>query len=340
MSWKILKVSIIIPSHNRYEQLKNTIEALQKQSYDNYEVLIVDDASEDCTSTIDLPDDFRMIRNDKKMGLAKTRNKGIANTDGDLIIFLDAEMLVYPDYIANHVEKHENSKNLVLTGSMYYYFLSRRAQEKVKAQNTSFLSEEFRKLIRFKDYYYSNILVHYGDELENLRIPWIACMGGNLSIKRTLLNRSGWFDPKFNGYGWEDWELGYRLHQCGAMFKVDPNVATIHQEHPVNRKRILESLKNYRYFMEKHPSIEVYAMSLELISEKLTIREINEVLNEYEQLNQENLRIAFNEIIKYNAYYITNEFVKNFIPMYAINPVHFPKGIVKKVYSMLLDKYI
>ena len=334
-----MKVSVVIPSHNRYGQLKNTIEALRKQNYDNYEVMIVDDASEDATWTINLPDHFSMIRNDKKLGLAETRNKGIANTTGELIIFLDAEMLVYPDYILNHVKRHGKSDNLVLTGSMYYYFLSKSAQKKIVDQNIGLLSEEYRKLIRFKDYYYSNIIVHYGDDLYKLRIPWIACMGGNLSVKRTLLNHSGWFDPSFIGYGWEDWELGYRLHQCGATFKVDHAVATIHQEHPVNRKRIQESLENYRYFMTKYPSIEVYAVSLELIDEQLTIKDINEFLNEYDQLDQENLRLACKEIIEYSACCITGEVPKYFIQNYAIDTKHFQNGLLKEVCEMLIGKY-
>ncbi|WP_180349949.1 glycosyltransferase family 2 protein [Bacillus sp. D386] len=335
-----MKVSIVIPSHNRYEQLKNTIEALRKQSYDNYEVMIVDDASDDRTSTIDLPNHFRMIRNNKKMGLAETRNKGIANTDGDLILFLDAEMLVYPDYIENHVKRHEKCKNLVLTGAMYYYFITQRAQKKIVDQNINFLSEEFQKLIRFKDYYYSNIIVPYGDELDKFLIPWVACMGGNLSVKRTLLDQAGWFDPKFIGYGWEDWELGYRLHQCGATFKVDRAVGTIHQEHEVNKKRLQESLLNYRYFMDKHPSIEVYVMSLELISEQVTIRDINQLLHKYDHLYNKDLRLAFYEIIKYNARYVTKEFQKPFISKNTINLNHLPEGILKEVYIMLLNKHV
>ena len=335
-----MKVSIVIPSHNRYEQLKYTIEALRKQSYDNYEVMIVDDASEDGTWAIDLPGHFNMIRNDKKLGLAETRNKGIANTNGDLIIFLDAEMLVYPDYIENHVKRHEKSENLVLTGSMYYYCLNRRAQKKVADQNIHILSEEFKKLIQFKDYFYTNIIVPYGDDLDQLRIPWIACMGGNLSVKRILLDRSGWFDPKFIGYGWEDWELGYRLHQCGATFKVDHGVATIHQEHPVNRKRVQESLNNYRYFKEKHPSIEIQAMSLELIGEQLTVKDINELLSEYDQLNQENLRLACKEILEYNACYVTGDYSVPFVPSCTINSKYLQNGILKEVYEMLFTKYV
>lgn len=115
------KVSIIIPSYNRYPLNLYSLQALANQSIDpkKFEVIFIDDASTDKTSQLANycpPFTFRYLRNDRNLGVARSRNKGIQHTTGEIVLFLDAEMIVGPDYINNHIKHHKKNKKAVVIG--------------------------------------------------------------------------------------------------------------------------------------------------------------------------------------------------------------------------------
>lgn len=334
-----MKVSVVIPCFNRYIQLENTLETLRNQTYKNFEAIIIDDASEDEVSSIKLDRNFTLIQNQMNVGLAQTRNIGIRHSSGDLIIFLDAEMLIKPDYIENHVNLQNSIDNMVLTGSMYYYSIGRRAQKYARANNIKPFTEDFEKLVQRKDYFVKHILTHYGNQMEELQIPWIACMAGNLSVKKKLLDQSGWFDSSFKGYGWEDWELGYRLHQCGAKFCVDPSVACIHQEHVIGKNKGKETVENYQYFRAKHACMEVDALSLELMETGLTLKDVNDFLTAYKQLQNDEVKRAISELVGFHAHSISKKDQYLYNRTCKIISEQIPFGILRRVYLTLEELY-
>jgi len=94
-------ISVIIPTHNRKEILKMALESVMKQTYPNYEVIVIDDASIDGTSdwiSTHYPD-IGFIRLDKQGGPAKARNEGIKAARGELIAFLDSDDIWLPEYL-------------------------------------------------------------------------------------------------------------------------------------------------------------------------------------------------------------------------------------------------
>ena len=90
------KVSVIIPVHNREKTIIRSIESVLNQNYSNLELIIIDDYSTDNTVKIikryikDKPN-IELIRNKKKLGVSKSRNKGILNSTGEYIAFLDSD---------------------------------------------------------------------------------------------------------------------------------------------------------------------------------------------------------------------------------------------------------
>lgn len=87
--------------------------------------------------------------------------------------------------------------------------------------------------------------------------PWRYFITGNLSIRRSLLERSGGFDPAIDRYGGEDTELGYRLGGMGVRFHWDPSLRVNHLD-TVTVRRHSEKMNEYgatglRYTLEKHP---------------------------------------------------------------------------------------
>ena len=88
-----IKISIITPTYNRKEMLEQAIESVRKQSYNNFEIIIIDDCSTDGTDKFIQKyvndNRIRYFRNDCNMGPGYNRNFGYCKSDGQYIIFLD-----------------------------------------------------------------------------------------------------------------------------------------------------------------------------------------------------------------------------------------------------------
>ncbi|MGY5851257.1 glycosyltransferase family 2 protein [Salegentibacter sp. F14] len=94
-------VSVIMPAYNSGRFIKASIESVIKQTYSNWELIVIDDASED--QTLEIIKDyaakdkrFKIILNEKNQGAGVSRNKGIKEAKGDYIAFLDADDLWKP----------------------------------------------------------------------------------------------------------------------------------------------------------------------------------------------------------------------------------------------------
>lgn len=96
-------VSIIIPTHNAEKFVERCIDCIKKQTYSNYEVIIIDDGSTDNTVQNlkkSVSDDCRFkIYCQSNVGISATRNKGIGIAKGSYIVFVDIDDYVYKDYI-------------------------------------------------------------------------------------------------------------------------------------------------------------------------------------------------------------------------------------------------
>jgi len=96
------KVSIITPMHNSASYIAETIDSVLAQSYQNWEMIIVDDASDDQGPGIvreykKKDPRIKLLVNHSKMGPALTRNLAIENSTGRFIAFLDSDDLWVPD---------------------------------------------------------------------------------------------------------------------------------------------------------------------------------------------------------------------------------------------------
>ena len=96
-------ISIIIPIYNVSDYLERCVKSVQKQSYTNLEIILVDDGSTDNSGAIcdDLGKDDDRIKtiHQNNMGLAGARNTGIDACSGDYICFVDSDDYVHPDYV-------------------------------------------------------------------------------------------------------------------------------------------------------------------------------------------------------------------------------------------------
>lgn len=121
-------VSIIVPVYNSERFLKKNIDTLRAQTYDNIEVLLINDGSTDNSfhvmEEIQEEDPRVLIFNNKNLGLASTRNYGISKATGKYVLFMDSDdFFIKKEAIENSIKKIQKEKaDLLIFGFEKYYF--------------------------------------------------------------------------------------------------------------------------------------------------------------------------------------------------------------------------
>ncbi len=103
-------VSIIIPYYNRPEKLERCLNSVLKQTYQDFEILVVDDYST-VPLTLNLDSRIKIFRNLKNLGPGLSRNVGVDNTNGDFIAFLDSDDYWDSLFLQKCLEQFQNVNN-------------------------------------------------------------------------------------------------------------------------------------------------------------------------------------------------------------------------------------
>lgn len=111
-------VSIVIPVHNGERYIKESIDSCLDQTYENIEVIVVDDKSEDGTLDIlkEYGDKITVLPIEKQNGLGNVINIGIRKSKGKYIARMDADDVMYPTRIEKQIEYLESHPNCVAVG--------------------------------------------------------------------------------------------------------------------------------------------------------------------------------------------------------------------------------
>lgn len=94
--------SVIIPLYNKENYVEKAINSILNQTYNNFEIIIIDDCSTDLSYEIakkNVSEKIRLIKHDKNKGLSASRNTGIVNSKAEYITFLDADDVWKPTYL-------------------------------------------------------------------------------------------------------------------------------------------------------------------------------------------------------------------------------------------------
>ena len=238
-------ISVVIPTYNRKAILEKCLLALENQVFDSrdvdYEIIVVDDGSTDGT-----PDWIRA--NSKAFshlklieqahgGPAAGRNLGVENASGEIIVFIDSDLVVTKKFLSSH-----------LKGLIKYW---NRSGDKLcftygSVINTSNFDDPSSEPHKLRD------------------LSWAYFATGNVAIDRKTLLASGLFDVNFTLYGWEDLELGERLRYMGVELLKCPEAVGYHW-HPsfkIDQMSHLIRIEKERakmglVFYKKHPTLRV-----------------------------------------------------------------------------------
>jgi teichuronic acid biosynthesis glycosyltransferase TuaG len=118
-------VSIVMPAYNCEKYVVEAINSVLAQTYENWELLVLDDGSKD--NTLHIINEFgnkdtriRPLQNEKNMGVSATRNRGIEIASGDWIAFLDSDDMWEPSKLEKQFKVvNEHSAEFIFTGASY-----------------------------------------------------------------------------------------------------------------------------------------------------------------------------------------------------------------------------
>lgn len=117
-------ISIIIPMYNEARSLTNMLESLLKQTYQDFEVLMINDGSTDETGKVALAFTEKDVRfqylEQENKGVSAARNLGIAHSEGEYIAFFDADDHVDPKYLEIMLKPYEQNSQIHLVACGYY----------------------------------------------------------------------------------------------------------------------------------------------------------------------------------------------------------------------------
>ena len=243
-------VSIIILNYNADQLLLDCVESIMKTNYDNFEIIVVDNASVD-GSHIKCKEKFekiRLIENEKNLGYCGGNNVGIQDAKGDFIVILNPDTTVEPDWLSELVimynkygeafyqPKHLSLKNksvFMRAGNMMNIFGFGYAREKGK-----------------KDINQYNTVEQIG-----------YASGTCLFAPSSVFKKVGLLDPFIFLYH-DDLDLGWRAAQLGIKSYYVPSSVIYHAESyrlGWNSEKFFWLERNRKYCLQTHYSKDTYS---------------------------------------------------------------------------------
>lgn len=189
-------VSVIIPCYNQAHYLPDAVDSVLAQSYENREIIIVNDGSTDETAEVAealAGPGVRVVHQENK-GLAGARNTGIQNSSGALLNFLDSDDLLEPDKLERQVAFLQEHPEFGIVGALF---------NRIDSEGRRFGSERSARE--------GGLEFSAAEVLTNG--PFVV---HSHLVRREWVDRVGGFDETFRAA--EDWDLYCRLALAGCRF--------------------------------------------------------------------------------------------------------------------------
>lgn len=227
-------ISLVLPYYERSRELNLTLAALAEQSYPDHllQVIVADDGSsvDPPNPPNGLPFEFLIVRQeDLGYGLARARNMGARAADGDVLLFLDCDMIPERQHVEAHARWHHAARRLVTVGFRFHADFRDASPEAVASAVRGGEIEQIAGSPVERPEWIEGHMRRTSDLLGPFDDLYLMMSGGNLAIDRDLYWEAGGNDESFTRWGGEDNEFGYRVMQLGAVVVPERNAIAWHQ---------------------------------------------------------------------------------------------------------------
>ncbi len=234
-----MRFSVILPIYNVEKYLEECVNSILKQTYRDYEIILVDDGSKDgspalCDRLASNNKNIRVIHK-KNSGMSDARNAGTKEAKGDYIIYVDSDDFIISDeFLEKIAAKAQNNPDLIFYKYNKYYDQSKK-MDSCKFSYTSALEAST-----------------YGQKIEALvKADAFYGMAWIKAIKRTVLQDNR-IEFEF-GLLVEDMEWNYHVlfHSNSLEFIDEPFIAYRQREGSITSTHKLKNLTDFVYVLEK-----------------------------------------------------------------------------------------
>ena len=188
------EISVIIPALNEEKYLGRTLDGLRRQSFKNFETIVVDGGSRDSTRRI--AGRYAKVIIERRPGIGRGRNAGAARARGSILVFIDADTKPSPSLLKE-------------------YHLALGSGNAVAATGPILPLEKSSRRINLGFKLVSVFMVRV-----SILIGRPSIVGSNFAVRKDVFDRLGGFKNSLITY--EDWELSHRLKKSGRVLYV-PN---------------------------------------------------------------------------------------------------------------------
>ena len=271
-------IAVVIPAYNKQDVIRHVTTAILSQNLPTkkYEVIFVDDGSDDKTSEIILSvirrdplcHNVRLLRLNRSLKHAfgnhdftagRARNAAIRFANSDLLLFLDADMIAPPTLLARHLAEQHTYGGVVLMGNRERLSNNFRITE--KSPPWTFNTNSLYTYLVPKQHGSVQEMLDRGIPWAELDpYPWLTCASCNVSIPKYVLELVGYFDPFGTLWSLDDTDLFYRLYKAGYPFHYSKESNAFHCWHPLEGEN---SERDYLFrivtaiMFRKHLDIEI-----------------------------------------------------------------------------------
>jgi glycosyltransferase involved in cell wall biosynthesis len=302
------KYSFVIPTYQNRTLVINSLRALdyiETTDAISYEVIVTDDGSLDDTfqSVISEHKNYPLIytylpRNENS-SRARARNYGLKNVTGDIVVFIDGDIIVRPDYLLKLDRFFEQSSDMAVVGMRL--LLNEPIDEQIVINKSIFdknTLSSFPTGVDFRYQIFENLSYNAG----SMMVPFLFALTCNLAVPKKWIDLTDGFDEELKKWGIEDIEFVYRMCQKGMKVAINTKGTVIHQFHGSKEEDTVEADKiqevdyNASVFIKKHPGFlglsdqEIYDL-------------FRSIAHNYKKLERDNttksVQICYDDIKKY-----------------------------------------
>lgn len=264
-------VSVIIPTKNRYNDLITCMDSLNSQTYQVQELIIIDSGDQKLNTKLNIDKCDKYYKLNIRYfnyvsSLTAARNMGILQSKGDIILFLDDDVVLDKNYIDNIIQIFENYGNVgcvcgdIVSDAVRSRGLSRYIKYPLVRNVRNFIFDIFFLTSWGNGRFHpSGFPTH---PIGKTDIMYIECVqGANMAFKREVLDKFK-FDENLQGYCYmEDCDMSYRVSKEYRIIYT-PCAKLVHNVSPASRysdyAKMKMAIQNHYYIFNKNFPQKLY----------------------------------------------------------------------------------
>ncbi len=238
----LLPVTVVVPYYEAPDALTLTLAGLERQTYprDLFEVIVVDDGSDPSLDLAELdlaaldgtgPSrlSLRVVhQEDLGFGLARARNNGACAAQGDVLVFLDCDMVPEADWLTAHARWHHAASDLLTLGFRHHVDVDGIGAADVRDRHGT-LADLFEGRPIQRPEWIERRMEATDDLASDADDVFRTVTGGNFAVSKAFFETAGCFDETFTQWGSEDIEFGWRAYALGAVLVPERSALCWHQ---------------------------------------------------------------------------------------------------------------